>query len=92
MKSVHHFAMQQLRSLVPSVLQAEMRAADSQHQLLTSMKIHGLQHRLHQPVADGDLHLQPTNHLSNNRKVIIRNYTIPTQVGPEKEHHNGSKK
>jgi hypothetical protein len=73
MKLVHHSAMQQLRSHVLSALQAEMLAADSQHQLLTSTKIHGQQHQPHQPVADGDLHLQPTNHLSNTRKVIIRN-------------------
>jgi hypothetical protein len=71
--------MQQLRSHVPSALQAELVEGALQLQLLTLMKIHGLQHRLHQPVADGDqLHQQPTNHLSNNRKVIIRNYTIPT--------------
>jgi hypothetical protein len=65
MKSVHHFAMQQLRSLGPSVLQAEMRAADFQHQLLTSTTILGLQLQRHQPVVDGVLHLQLTNHLSN---------------------------
>ena len=66
MKSVHHFAMQQLRSPGLSALQAEM-AADSQHQLLTSTMIHGLQRQRHQPVVDGVLHLQPTNRLSNKR-------------------------
>jgi hypothetical protein len=66
MKLVHHFAMQQLRSLVPSVLQAEMVAADSQHQLLISTTILGLQRQRHRPAADGDLHLQPTSHLSKS--------------------------
>jgi hypothetical protein len=63
--------MQQLRSHVPKVnvdraLQAEMVEGASQLQLLTSMKIHGLQHQRHQPVVDGVLHLQPTNHLSKS--------------------------
>jgi hypothetical protein len=58
--------MQQLRSHELSALQAEMVEGATQLQLLTSMMIHGLQHQRHQPVVDGDLHLQPTNHLFNS--------------------------
>jgi hypothetical protein len=44
----------------------------SQLQLLTSMKIHGLLHQRHQPVVDGVLHLQPTNHLSKSLKNNLK--------------------
>jgi hypothetical protein len=57
--------MQQLRSLVPSVLQAETMEGASQLQLLIQSMIHGLRHQRHQPVVDGDPHQQPTNHHFN---------------------------
>jgi hypothetical protein len=65
MKLVHHYAMQQRRSLRPSVQQAEL--ADTRHQLqqIHLTKTHGQQHHRHQhqQVVDGE-HLLPTNHRS----------------------------
>jgi hypothetical protein len=55
--------MQQQRSLVHNeqpAPQAEMEGA-SQLPLLILLMILGLQLQRHQPVVDGDLHLQPTN-------------------------------
>jgi hypothetical protein len=57
--------MQQLRSQGLSVLQAEMRAADFQHQLLTSTTILGPQRQRHRLAVDGEPHLQPTSHHFN---------------------------
>ncbi len=64
MKLVHHYAMQQRRSLRPSVQQAEL--ADTLHQLqqIHLTKTHGQQLLLqHQQVVDGE-HRLPTNHRS----------------------------
>jgi hypothetical protein len=82
--------MQPLRSLRPNALPVQV--ADSQHQLQTIHlpKILGLQHRhQHQQQAVVGEAQQPTNLRFKSTYPSIPSFK---KLGPEKEHHNGSKK